>query len=144
MKTIESLSLEDRTQLLMAPVYITLHTAASHGELDEADKNAAVKLNHLRAFASPKGLKDFYHQVELEFEADVKELDEALPKDPHDRKVILEYEIAQVEDVLVKLDPDLAQRLRESFQNFAQHALKEQKSVVEDFILPLDIKGLTA
>ena len=144
MKHLENLSPEEIKQLMFAPAYISLLAATHDGEMDETEKKAAIKLTHLKTFSSDEFLNSFYKEVETNFTSLVDDVYHALPQDAADRDVELRNKLHSIESIVAKLPIEYGQKLKHSFESYSWHVSQSHKSVSEDFLIPLKIKGLTA
>ncbi|MBC7388597.1 MAG: hypothetical protein H7329_05260 [Opitutaceae bacterium] len=144
MEHLENLSPEESHELLTAPAYISLLAATHDGEMDDTEKKAAIKLTHLKTFSSDEFLNSFYKEVETNFTSLVDEVYHALPHDAAEREIALRNKLHSIENIVAKLPAEYGQRLKHSFESYSWHVAQSHRSVSEDFLIPLKIKGLTA
>ncbi|MDE3234477.1 MAG: hypothetical protein KGO81_00885 [Bacteroidota bacterium] len=143
MKNFKDLTDDERAQLLSFPAYVSLLASTSGNGLDKQEKDAAVKLSHIKTFSSDPQLKDFYKQVEENFEKKITHLDAQLPHGKKERKEAIMQELHKLDKVLKQLDPALAKLFKKSMESFRHHVSKAHQNVLEYFILPLPIEGIT-
>jgi len=142
-KQFENLLPTEAHDLLKAPALISVRAACSSKGVNAAQKADAVKLAHLKTFTAHPALIPFYREVEHnfkdEFEAAAKEY---MPFDDEqmDR---LKQKIEQIKFIINKLDPEYAKLLLNSFEKYERHVRRAAHSVVEDFIFPIPIPGLS-
>jgi len=137
-KAFQELSPEEFSQLLDAPVWISLMAAyAGDGMVGEDEKADAIKLAHLRRFTSPKSLRSFYELVDTQFAQRFNILDLRLPSSPDDKEIYLRRQLNRVHDIMKKLDPDVAIDLEESLESFYEHVFQSHKSFFQYFALPI-------
>jgi hypothetical protein len=143
MKHWNDLSEKERRQLLLFPAYISLLASTSAGGIDNKEKKAALKLTHIKTFAGDPILIDYYRAVEHDFETQITLLDHALPPNREERKEAIENELLQLEPVLEKLDNGYAHALRRSMQSYKNHVSRAHQNVLEYFIFPLPVHGIS-
>ena len=143
MKSFEDLSQVEKNRLLKFPVYISMLAANNDDSLDETEKKAAAKFCHIKTFTCDPLLKTFYHQAEKEFNKNVEELENTLPKERSKREEIIKNELAKIETILLKLGTAYALLMYRSMRAFKKHVSKAHRNVLEYFIFPLPIGGLT-
>lgn len=137
-KAFEDLSAEEFSQLLDAPVWISLMAAyAGDGELSPDEKSSAIKLAHLRTFTSPKSLRDFYKLVDSQFEQRFDILNLRLPTGEREKEIYLKGQLKRVHEILLKLDKDVAVDLEESLESFYEKVFSSNKSFFQYFALPI-------
>jgi hypothetical protein len=134
---------EDREQLLKFPAYISLLACLRESGIDAKEKKSAVRLTHVKTFTSPLMLVDFYREAEHHFEAHLEKLDKELPKDLTQRELSIRKELAKLETILGKLGVRYAAALHDSLKSYTRHVSHAHNNVLEYFIFPLPIKGLS-
>jgi hypothetical protein len=138
------LSEEDRQQLLKFPAYISLLASTHENGIDQKEKRSVVKLTHIKTFSSVPLLADFYREAEKHFESTITELNDQLPKDSAKREKIIRQELAKLEVILSKLGEKYATALHVSLRAYTRHIAQTHHSLLEYFIFPVPIKGLSA
>jgi mRNA-degrading endonuclease RelE of RelBE toxin-antitoxin system len=143
-KQLEKLSGEERNLLFKAPVLLSVLASCSYNGVNEQQKADALKLSHLKTFTADPLLIPFYVEVEKHFEEEFEStLKQSIPFDESIRSQ-LKDKINQVEQILSKLDNYYASKLHKSFEKYERHVTRAGHSIVEDFIFPMPIRGLTA
>lgn len=143
MKQWHDLNERDQKQLLLYPAYISLLASTAENGIDKKEKKAALKLTHIKTFASDPILFDFYKAVEHDFEKQVNELDHDLPHSREERKHAIEHELNKLEPVLQKLDNGYSFTLRRSMKSYKNYVSKAHHTILEYFIFPLPVKGIS-
>jgi hypothetical protein len=143
MKNLKMLTKPEQELLLKYPVYIVLLAVNKDARIDEEEKITASKFLHIKTYSGNPILRDFYDKADQNFEHDLLELDQTLPKDKIARETAIRIRLAEIENVLQKLDPEYAALLHASMQSFKEHVSKAHFNVLEYFIFPLPIKGIT-
>ena len=137
-KAFQELSPEEFSQLLDAPVWISLMAAyAGDGMVSEDEKADAIKLAHLRRFTAPKSLREFYELVDTQFAQRFNILDLRLPSAADDKEIYLQRQLKRVYEIMKKLDTDVAADLEESLESFYEHVFSSHKSFFQYFALPV-------
>lgn len=143
MKQLESLTNEERKILLTAPVLLSVLASCSNNEINKDQKADAIRLAHLRTFTADPLLIPFYIEVEKNFQKQFELLvKEYLPLDESKRNEI-KNKMKSINVILKKLNKDYADRLYESFEKYERHVKKAGHTVVQDFIFPMPLPGLT-
>jgi len=142
MKQYRDLTVLQKNSLLRFPAYMSL-LGASDGKIDQEERKVAVKLAHTKAFACNSVLKEFCKESWDVFEANLVQLETLLPVEKGNRDEVIRKEIAKIEAILRKLEPEYAEVMRLSMKTFKDHVARAHHSVIEDFVLPISIPGLT-
>jgi hypothetical protein len=143
MKSFSELSPGDKDMLLKFPVYISMLAAEKDDHLDEKERKAARRFCHVKTFTCDPLLSEFYHEAEKQFEKNVVELDSSLPKDKVQREEIIKLELERIELILLKLGTDYALLMYRSMKAFKKHVSRAHRNILEYFVFPLPIKGVT-
>jgi len=143
MKSFEELSPVEKSRLLKFPVYISMLAANNDDSLNPSEKKAALKFCHIKTFTCDTLLKDFYRRAEKECEMNVAELERTLPKEKSGREEIIKNELASIENILLELGTDYALLMYRSMKAFKKHVSRAHRNILEYFVFPLPIKGLT-
>jgi len=143
MKNLENLKSSEREMLLKFPVYISLLAASNDDSLDETEKKEAIKFCHIKTYSCHPLLYDFYQEAEKVFEKNIEQLDNELPKEKDERDTAIKTELAKLENILLKLGKDYAATMHRGMKSFKDHVSKSHHSILESFIFPIPIKGLT-
>jgi len=142
MKSYKNLSAEQKRALLKLPVYISL-LAATDNKLDEAERLSAIKLAYIRSFSCEPLLAEFYIAANREFENIINQLERDLPKQSTKREEAIKGELLKLDKIISKLGNDFNLALKLSMKTFKEHVSHAHHSVIEDFLLPIPISGLT-
>jgi len=120
----ELLSDEHREILSDALPLITILVAGADDNIDEQELNWAEKLTHIRTYAEPAELNEYYTHVEVGFEQKVDEFIKSLPTNISSREEILTEKLSLLNEVFSCLPNKVAFTLYESFTSFAKHIAK--------------------
>lgn len=143
MELFKNLSLEEQDKLLKFPAYITILAANSDGKVDAAEKEAALDLTHIRSYKSDEKLSGFYKEAEKVFEQNIEELVAQLPQDKNEKEAVVINELKNVESILMKLGYSYTKAMHESMRTFKDHVSNAHNNVLQEFIFPIPIKGIT-
>lgn len=143
MKHYRDLSAKEKDQLLKFPAYISLLASTADDGIDEQEKRTAVKLTHIKTFSSDPLLSDFYKEAENIFEKTVITLNDELPHAKKERTLAICHELDKLEPLLKKLDPEYASVLRYSMESYKHYISRAHRNILEYFIFPMPINGLT-
>ncbi len=143
MKHYSDLSESEKEQLLKLPAYMSLLTSTAEKGIDKEEKNTAVKITHVKAYSSDPILINFFKEAESIFEKTITDLDTALPHNREDRKLAVQKELNKLERLLSKLDPEFVSALRRSIRSYDYYISKAHQNVMEYFIFPMPIDGIS-
>jgi hypothetical protein len=143
MESYQELSETDQKTLLKFPVYISLLAANADGETDEVEKNTAIKFDHTKTYSADPILLDFYDRADKGFEENLKEIDDELPKSKLQRDVAIKVELRKIKELLKNFSPAYAKAMHQSMKSLKEHVSAAHHNVLEDFLFPIPIKGLT-
>jgi hypothetical protein len=117
--------------------------AEKNDHLDKIEKKTAIQFCHIKTFTCDPLLSQFYHEAEKNFETNINELDTALPMDKTEREEIITNELAKIERILLKLGTDYALVMHRSMRSFKNHVSRAHRNILEYFVFPLPINGIT-
>jgi hypothetical protein len=143
MNEFEKLTGKEQEELLKFPVYVTLLAANADGTTDEEEKNTAIAFDHTKTYTSDILLAGFYERSDTGFKMNLEKLDAELPKGSEERKSVIQQRLAALNNLLTRLGPDYAAAMHKSMRSFKEHVSRAHHHVLEDFLFPIPIKGLT-
>lgn len=139
----EVLNAEEKALLLNAPVLIAVYAVNYESGISEKGKLDAIKLAHLRTFTSDAVLKPFYNEIENTFQEKFEaELLCYTPFNEANSKK-LANELNNIKLITSKLEPIYGNTLFESLVKFGEHIRKADRELLENFIFPFPLPGLT-
>ena len=139
----DDLSQQEKKQMIRFPVYISLLAASKDCNLDKQEKITAIKLTHIKTFSCDPVLADYYSAVDQDFEKDIAEISERLPKEHQERELVIRRELRKLEDILAKMDKEYAAIMHHSLRSYKDHVSRAHRNILEYFLFPLPLKGLT-
>jgi hypothetical protein len=143
MKNLEKLSQIEKEFLFKYPAYISLLAVNQGDGMTEDEKQTAIKFSHIKTFSCNPILSEFYKEADKVFERNIRALDNELPKEKVQRETAIQIELNKLEYILLKLEKEYASFMHMSMKSFKEHVSKSHHNVLEYFIFPLPIKGLT-
>ncbi|MEO6902773.1 MAG: hypothetical protein ABI315_06425 [Bacteroidia bacterium] len=143
MEQFNNLSQQEKSMLLKFPAWISLLATNSDTEIDKTEMKEALHFTHIKTFSCDPLLTDFYKEAEKVFISNIVELDKSLPKGREERKFVISKELKKLEPILDKLGKEFALIMHKSMQSYINHVSKARNNVLESFVIPLYIKGLT-
>ncbi|HEY6977757.1 MAG TPA: hypothetical protein VH396_15770 [Chitinophagaceae bacterium] len=143
MKSFKELPVHEQEALLKFPAYITLLAANSDKGMDEIEKKSAIKFVHIKTYSCRPILSEFYHEAEKEFKNNIIQLDKELPKNRDQRELAIKKELRKLEPILLKLGKEYAFTMHHSMKTFKDHVSRAHRNVLEYFLFPLPIPGIT-
>lgn len=143
MPIFKDLTEQERKQLLKFPAYVSLLAASADSGLDMKEQKAVVKLTHIKTFSCDPLLADYYNEVDKHFESTIAELNYKLPHNRQERDTAIKEELSKLEVILKKLGSTYAIVMHNSLRNYKDHVSKAHRNVLEYFIFPMPIGGIT-
>lgn len=143
MPVFKDLTRAEKEQLLKFPVYLSLLAASKDCRLDGRELHTAVKLTHIKTFSCDPVLADYYAEVDKNFETALLEISDHLPDDKDPREIAIKRELYKLENLLHKLDKRYAAIMHDSLRSYKDHVSRAHRNVLEYFIFPLPINGIT-
>ena len=104
--------------------------AGADGQIDKEETDWAVKLTHIRTYSGDNSVKDFYKEVEANFNIKIGDLMKNASKDMAKRQSGLIADISKVNDILAKLDPATAYHVYHSYVTFAKSVAKSSGGIL--------------
>jgi hypothetical protein len=143
MAVFKDLNRPEREQLEKFPVYLSLLAASKDCRLDGREMHTALKLTHIKTFSCDPVLADYYAEVDKHFERSVWEISDHLPAGRDAREITIRRELSKLEILLRKLDHRYAAIMHDSLRSYKEHVSRAHRNVLEYFIFPLPINGIT-
>jgi hypothetical protein len=143
MRSFDDLNPAEKDLLLKFPVYVSMLAAEKNDHLDKIEKRTAIQFCHIKTFTCDPLLSQFYREAEKKFETNINEVDSTLPTDKAEREEIITNELAKIERILLKLGTDYALVMRQSMTSFKNHVSRAHRNILEYFVFPLPINGIT-
>ena len=106
-------------------------------------KKVALKLSHIKTFSCEPLLEPFYKEAEKYFEETLEFLNESLPKERQLRTTAIAKELGTLDELLKKLGGKYADELCRSMRVYKDQVSRAHQNVLEYFIFPMPIDGLT-
>jgi hypothetical protein len=134
---------QDKKALLEYPALISLLAAKNGASLDNRELRSVLRLNHIKTFSSDPMLSDYFTDLEMTFEKTMADLNRHLPAAKEEREQAIHQELARLEVILAKLGVAYASVMHKNMRAYAEHVSKAHRNVLEYFVLPMPIKGIT-
>jgi len=143
MKAFDQLSPSEQQMFLKFPVYISLLAANADGDTDNKEKQTAIDFDHMKTYTCNPLLSEFYDKANRVFRENLEQIDNQLPKGKLERDVAIKVELRKIKELLLKFDNEYALAMHESMKSFKEHVSSAHHNILEDFLFPMPIKGLT-
>jgi len=143
MKHLETIYQTEKEMLLKFPAYIWLLAVNKDDGLNEVGKKAAIKSSQIEPFTCDPLFSYFYKQADEILEEHISLIDNQLAKGKDGRETVMKEELGHMEPILKKLGEEYAATMHRKMQSIKDHVSKAHRSVLEYFVLPVTIKGLT-
>jgi hypothetical protein len=143
MKLYENLNPAEKEMLLKFPAYISLLASNADGKMDDAEKKEAIKFTHIKTYSSGPEFSEFYKEAEAVFQKNIDQLDLQLPDDKATREGAINVDLEKLNAVLMKLGKENSDRIKKEMRSYMDHVSKAHSNVIESFLIPIHIDGLT-
>lgn len=134
-KAYQNLTPDEYSFLLEVPMYITILVAGADAVIDMNEVDWAEKITHFRTLTEKFGLREYYRDVDAHFHenlmkkiVEIKEMDETV----EERNLRISEILMRINDLLPKLDKDVATRLYHSYKTLA-HQIADSSGGVLGF-----------
>jgi hypothetical protein len=142
--TYRNLPQDKKDALLKFPAYVSLLAATYHNHgIDKEERKSAIEFAHIKTFSSDPLLKDFFTDAEKSIESTINDLDSKLPKEKKEREAAIRNELERLEKIVSELGSDFSRALHQGMKDYKEHVAHAHHSLLEYFIFPVPIKGLT-
>lgn len=128
---------ETETQQLMdALPKIGLLIAGADGEIDEKEIEWGAKLAYIRAYkahgkhGAMDEVNEYFEKIDETYRSSFENLMKTAPAETAERTAFLSTELASLNDILDKLDPDFAHTMYQNFLSFAKHIARAEGGVL--------------
>ena len=142
-KHFEHLTKEETELLMKAPVLVSVLAASYHHEISKEARADAIRLAHLKTFTAVPLLRPYYTEVEKNFKSNFEAIVKAFAPFNDENRELLLRELDDITLVMFKLDKQFAATLQWSLSKYAAHVKKAERVLLENFIFPFKIPGLT-
>ncbi len=133
----------DRLLLYMAPALVSVLAATTNNRINKKQKADAFKLISLKTYTARPELIFYFKTVEKNFRKDFEELEKRYYPFDEPKREMLRNELDKVNVVISKLDKAVAEILHRSLSEYATHIKRSGIGILDDFVFPLPIKGIT-
>src|SRR5690349_15424333 len=107
MTTYHDLTPEKKEALLKFPAYVSLLAANYHNNgIDAEEKKSAIDFSHVKTFSSSPMLREFFEDVDKNFEQTITDLNDKLPKKKKEREEQIRTELDKIERILLHMDTE--------------------------------------
>ncbi|MGF7080261.1 hypothetical protein [Mucilaginibacter sp. UYCu711] len=144
MKAFGKLSYAEQQEFLKFPIYISLLAANEYGPTDKVDIKTAVEFDHMKTYTCVPLLSGFYAKADELFKDNFTNLDAELPKGKLARTEAIKAKLAELEILLLKFDKDYAAAMHQSMKSFKDHVSSAHWNVLDSFLFPIPIKGISS
>lgn len=129
MELIKHLTTEEQSILLKSTAMVAVLIAGADDEIDDKEREWAVKLNKYRSLNGHTQINKFYQEANVDFEKQFNELIDILPSEADERNRLLSNDLEKLSEILPKLDHTFAVQLHKSLVTFAESIAKESGGI---------------
>lgn len=129
----KNLSKQEIDLLLNTPILITILVAGADNHIDPDEQKWAKKLTTYRQFTEKTILQEYYKIVNDNFESNLEKFVSyinSFPQDAKDRNPYISNELAKINSILPKLNPEFAANFYDSIKSFAKHIAEASGGVL--------------
>ncbi len=120
----DGLNTDEQSSMLDAIPLVTILIAGADGDIDHQELEWAEKVTKIRSYSYHESLRDFYLKVGETYGERLNQMLSDFPKETSARTEAISALLAKLNDILAKLDPNLARRYHKSLLSFAKHVAK--------------------
>ncbi len=120
---------EEKALMYDAIPLVTILVAGADGVIDEKEKDWAAKITHIRSYTHSDSLKEYFEKLDSTYTDRFNALMEALPQDAAERQKAVEAKLAQLNDILPKVEHFMAKHFYDELKSFALHVAKASGGV---------------
>ncbi|HTQ27680.1 MAG TPA: hypothetical protein VMI35_06115 [Puia sp.] len=143
MTTYRDLDEQEKKELQKFPAYVSLLARGKTGGLDKKELQSVIRFTHIKTFSGNPFLSAFFADVEKTFEKNMRDLDATLPQNKEEREMMIRREFGKLEPICKKLGRDYAREIMNSMKSYAKQVSKAHRNILEYFIFPMPINGIT-
>ncbi len=116
---------EEERQLLFASLpMVAILIAGADGVIDTQEKEWAKKLTHIRSYTAESSFREFFEELDRDFEKKFDTFLDEFPKEVKPRIEVISKNLEQLNPILVKLDPVFAKDFVQELKSFAHHVAR--------------------
>ena len=116
---LEKLNEAEKELVLNAPAYITLLIAGADDDITEAEFRRSLQLVHVKSYSESLDIRDIYQEIEHDFEGQLNQLIDSLPKTLNEREAILTEKLSGLNSIFPKIEERVARKYYASLLSFA-------------------------
>ncbi|MBV6477310.1 MAG: hypothetical protein HGGPFJEG_00048 [Ignavibacteria bacterium] len=120
----KSLNPEEAQLMLDAPALLTILIAGVEGEIDNKEKDWAVRIAQFRARDRHSIMQNYYEEVSGHFNETLESLLKTLPKDTEERSKYIINELKKINNIIPKLDKKFASEFYKGYLAFRVQVAK--------------------
>jgi hypothetical protein len=134
---------EQQKLLVKAPALISVLVSVKDHKINYPQKAHAIQLAHLNTFTADPDLHSYYKKVDKHFIENFEEIVKQYAPFNETQLTALKKEIDKANEVISSLDSDLSAKFHKSLSEYTEHVKLAEHSLLEHFVFPIPIKGLT-
>ncbi|MFM9946050.1 MAG: hypothetical protein ACKVQB_12550 [Bacteroidia bacterium] len=116
---ISKLHRDEQELVKKAPLLVCILVAGADGNVDSEEIKKSVNLIHTKSFSETSDIRHLYKEIDHDVEASLNSLLKELPTDSLEREKRISEQLAGLNSILAKLDPQIARDFYKSLRNFA-------------------------
>lgn len=116
---ISKLHRDEQELIKKAPLLVSILVAGADGEVDSAEIERTIQLIHTKTFSEASDIRHLYREIDHDVEPAITSILKGLPTDITEREKRLSDELAGLNNILAKLDPQIATDFYNSLRGFA-------------------------
>lgn len=115
---------DEYNKLRRAIALVTVLIAGADGQIDQEEKDWALKIQKIRAYKLPERLRNYYQDVGTDYAEVVESIISNYPESTDERQRQISNDLNQMNELLCKLDNDMGYDMYKSLLSFAKHVAK--------------------
>jgi hypothetical protein len=116
---ISKLHRDEQELIKKAPLLVSILVAGADGQVDADEISKSVNLIHTKSFSETSEIRHLYREIDHDVDAALENLLKALPTDMKEREARITEELSALNNIVVKLDKQIAVDFYKSLRSFA-------------------------
>lgn len=126
---ISKLHHNDQELIRKAPLLVSILVAGADGQIEHEEIEKAVSLIHTKSFSEASDIRHLYKEIDHDVEETLNKLLKGLPTDAEEREKRVTEELERLNEVLPKMDGQVALDFYNSLKSFAVHVAQTSGGV---------------
>lgn len=128
---LEKLNDEEKELVLDAPAYITILIAGADHDITEAEIKRSLQLVHIKSFAESLEIREFYKEIDPDYDARLHNLLHSLPAGHAERDAVIIGLLSRLNTIFEKIENRVAHKYYLSLLSFANYIARSSSGILD-------------